>query len=1299
VRQLVPPVILENYIKGKFNGEFSAVGLFVDISGFSAITDTLMQHGQHGAEVLARIMRRIFGPLSQNIFEQGGFIVGYAGDALTALFPAEADESANARRAVAAAWGIQQQMAVEPQHVTEYGTFPISAKVGVASGEAVWGILRSRDERWATYFFRGAAVNLPARAEHQARAREIILSSEVYESVWNLVSAEPLEEFYRLTGLTGALPASQPVGEPPETFTGAMSAFSSEELLYQDLRSEFRQAVNLFISLPELSDSALKTFGELVFDLQEKYGGLFTRVDFGDKGCNILLFWGAPVAYENDIERALNFILDLRARTDFQFTAGLTYYISRAGFMGSDLMEEFTCYGWGINLAARFMINAPKGAVWLDERVAKRAGRRFEVDFIGEQRFKGFARLQKVFALTGRKDEAAQDYEGAMIGRELELQTLTDFVAPLWQGQAAGSLTIWGDPGMGKSRLVYEFQISALFRVRAALWALCQSDQILRESFNPLRYWLRRYFNVSNTQEATRNQSNFDVHLDGLIDATADKTLANELDRTRAFLAALVDLHWPDSPYEQMDARSRYDNTFIALTALIQAESLRQPVILFLEDAQYLDSDSNAFVRSLSLALKADPCYPVAILATSRRAGTALPLDQWLLDKELDLSGLPASSLAQLAETILTGLADAGLLRLLEERADGNPFFAEQILRYLHEESLLVWSENGWKVAEDRPEATLSTDIKVILVARLDQLTREARHVIQTASVLGREFEVQVLAYMLREDRSLGQKIAEAEKAAIWRAMTEIRYIFKHALLRDTAYTMQMQARRLELHALALESLKLVYEKAIESRYGELAYHAEQAQLTEDARRYLELAGDYAHNAYQNNAAADYYARALAIAPDDEARYRLRVALDDVYDQLGDRPAQRANLDEMGHLAAVPLAEVARLEANYLGSTGEYRRSIQKAREAIALAQPIGAAELAARAYFHVLDGLYRMADYAAMTEPAEAGIRLAREANFASGEALLLNIYGLAALAQGDASAARARFEQSQQLYQKAGNLRGQVSPFANLGKAADFQADYVAAQAYYEKALETARAVGHRALQSMQLLNLGYVLGLLGDYAAASGYLERGLRLARETGHRASELYAALNLSANAEILGEYQAALQYAQQSLQLANETGDRAGEAWAQTYLGHSLLALGHLPQSRSAYQRALDLHTSMKQPALATEPLAGLARVALELGDPAAAQPHISTILAHLEGGGSLDGTDQPLRVYLTCYLCLREADEKRAASILETAHQVLMTRVETIQAQALKHAFLENIPYHRNILRAWEASRGHAAD
>ena len=1066
MHRIIPELIIENYRAGNYRGSFRAAGMFVDISGFSAMTDTLMQHGDHGAEILAGMMRAVFDPLVSAIFAQGGMIVGYAGDAVSALYPVRADDASASRRALASASAIQQGLKSKQNYETPYGTFHISAKIGLAIGSVSWGILRAQDGQKATYYFRGDAVNDSANAEHQASAGDILLTDEICEELGTDIKTDSLASFHRLSWVADNLPLPSPINLPPVD-PAIASIFALKEVVSQDMRGEFRQTVHLFMRIPDLADEKLAQFMVTFFDLQSHYGGMIDRIDFGDKGCNMIVLWGAPVAYKNDIGRALNFTLDLQAQVNIPITAGITYYISHAGFIGGQLFENFTCYGWGINLAARFMMGASQGEVWLDERIVSRIAKRFNLDYVGEQNFKGFAQKQKVYVLRGRKSEAETFFQGDMVGRENELQKLADLVAPIWEGKYAGIAGIWGEAGMGKSRLVYEFKSSPVIQTRQSLWATCQSDQILRHSFNPFRYWLFRYFDVLPTEDEPTRLQKFSARLDDLVSTTKDQSLAGELKRTRSFLAALVDLTWPGSLYGELDAQGRYDNTIIALISLIKAESLRQPFIVFIEDAHYLDEDSVSFLLRLKRSLTAEKVdYPIAILMTTRWQGIKVLLEHNFADHEIDLNGLSSESISHMTKYILGGPASTTLADLVDKRAEGNPFFAEQIVHYLREEDLLELSPSGeWTFKQAWKSSVLPADISEMLVARLDQLARQVKEVIQAASVLGREFEVQVLVRMLANEISLQNEIAEAEQAAVWSPLSEIRYIFNHALLRDVAYNMQLQTRRQELHALAFEALKNLFGGEIHRHYGELAYHAEQAALTADACRYLTLAGDAARDEYQNTQALDYYRRALAFLPqiDLNGHYSLHRECEKILTELGRHDDRTREIESLQTLANTMgdsgnLAEVMLLKSRLVSSNGNYEKSAELADQANKLALEADRYDAAIGAYQSLLDAYYQQGMYKEAIEHGEAGITLARKQNAIQDEAFILNRLGLAFLEMKNPSTALAYFEQSLSLFRAEDNLRGIARVLANLGMIAGYQGNYNTALDYCEQSLQLA-------------------------------------------------------------------------------------------------------------------------------------------------------------------------------------------------------------------------------------------------
>ncbi|HEX8992914.1 MAG TPA: tetratricopeptide repeat protein [Anaerolineales bacterium] len=1302
MHRIIPELITENYRAGRYHGTFRAASMFLDISGFSVMTDALMGQGREGAEVLAGMMRAVFDQLVEAIFAQGGMIVGYAGDSISALYPVETDEARAARRALASAHRIQQRLAAQPLFETPFGSFHISAKVGLALGSVSWGILRSRQDDRAVYYFRGDAIEEAAGAEQQAFAGDIILTDEFRRHPGTDIETEPRGHRHALRRVPTHLPEPEPIALP-EVDPAIAATFAPREVVTRDLQGEFRQTVQIFLRIPDLGEDRLQDFMHTCFDLQKRYGGLIDRIDFGDKGCNLIVLWGAPVAHENDMDRALNFVLDLQQQADFPVTAGVTYYMAYAGYIGGQLYETYTAYGWGMNLAARFMMGASERDIWLDERIAQRVQRRFHLEFVGEQSFKGFAQKQKVYVLRGRKGGSEEIFRGKMAGRASELQALADFVKPLWDGKYAGVMGIWGEAGIGKSRLVYEFRRSPAFQDRGFTWATCPSDEILQRSFNPFRYWLVRHFDILPTQDQATRVQRVRAKLDELIAFTGKSSLAAELQRLRSFLATLVDLEWPDSPYEQLDAQARHDNTILALISLLKAESLRQPLILFLEDAQFLDEDSKAFLPRLKRALETDPVsHPIAIVIAARWQGAKILLEDGLVDQEIHLAGLPDESTARLCGDFLGQPAASTVTTLVNERAEGNPFFLEQSLRYLQEQDLLeLGPSSEWTLKPEARSAVMPADVRAMLVARLDRLAGPVNEVIQAASVLGRVFDAPTLRRMLANRSSLQNEIAAAEQAGVWSALSETRYIFNHALLRDVAYGMQLQSRRRELHALAFEALKERFAGEIHRHYEELAYHTEQAALVVEARRYLEMAGDAARDEYQNAQALDFYRRALSLLPstDIRERFRLQRECEKILAERGSLDERTREIESLQALAEATgepgdLAEVMLLRAWLLSSSGSYDKSAELASRAKELALQLGHFQIAIRACLSLLAAFSKRGMYQEARQHGEAGMALAREHHAMLEQAAILNALGLVVLEMQNPTVARAYFEQSLSIFRAQQNLRGVANVLGNLGLVAGYQGNYTAALDYYEQSLRLLREIGARNAECPRLGNMGWLCGLLGDYPKAQAYAAQSVQIAREVGDRLSETISLINLSSHSGALGDFAAAIDYAKQGLSLAREFNDRNAQAWALTYLGHGLFDSGVREPAREAYQEALDLRYQLAQPALATEPAAGLARIDLTEKDPAGAHSQVGTILVQLEEDGTLEGTDQPLRVYLSCYLVLSEMKDPRANAILNTAHDMLRTRANAIPDPSARKAYLENISYNREILSLWSRRR-----
>ncbi len=778
---LIPHLIHEQFQQGSTGGTFPAAALFVDISGFTPLAETLMQHRKDGAEVLTELLNRLFQPLVAEVYAYGGFISTFAGDGFTALFPAGLCLSGKAgggeAGALQTASFIQDFFARHGRFETRYGAFDMAVKVGLAAGPVEWGILGAAGRH--AYFFRGPALSACARAEQQAGRGEIVAAGETLSpEVLRLCPAEAAGPYCRLLSAPALdLPRfPAPPDLPPEALAPFV-ARPAVDLAWSGAGAEFRDVAPVFLSLQaDAAGEALNTFVGTVLRLVDRYGGYFKDMDFGDKGPVLVCLFGAPIARENDVQRAADFLLALQDEGPaLRWRAGLTYGTVYAGMIGGAERGEYTAIGSVVNLAARLMMGADWGQVLVSADVAGWRGLRAEL--LGNRAYKGVGQPLPTYRLLGRRDGDEALFEQRLVGREGELSRLLAAAQPIWAGRFAGVAYIYGEPGIGKSHLLFELR-RALQRQGTIAHLTGQTDPILRQAFTPFVYFLKRYFRQFPEAPIEENKARFEAHLDRLVHALRNMdrppapaanpaALAAELVRTRSILGALLGLHWPGALYESLDGNLRYQNTLLALKNLLLAECCFHPVVLEIEDLCWLDNSSK---EALLLLIRSAADYPLLIVATSRYADDgsrpALQVAEGTPVVAVDLNVLARDDLRRLAEDLLGGPVDDDLLALLLERTQANPFFAQQFLAYFRENELLTRDEGGdWTVRADIP-ADVPTSINAILIARVDRLAPNVKDVVKAAAVLGREFDDRVLARML--EMEVVEEVRAAEREQIW---------------------------------------------------------------------------------------------------------------------------------------------------------------------------------------------------------------------------------------------------------------------------------------------------------------------------------------------------------------------------------------------------------------------------------------------------------------------------------------------------------------------------------------------------
>jgi len=663
-------------------------------------------------------------------------------------------------------------------------------------------------------------------------------------------------------------------------------------LLFCDVTGSTRIAEDLDPEdMMEVMDGAF----DLLIEPIARYEGTVARL----MGDGVLAFFGAPIAHEDDPERACRAALEITSRaqtyakelerergiTGFDVRVGIHTGLVVVGAVGTDLRMEYTAMGDAPNLAARLERAAESGNVLISEDTYELIKSLFETEPLGEIEVRGRAdpvsvhRLLAPRSLTG-EPRRVEGLDSPLVGRRAEFSACRDAVERLQAG-VGGILTITGEAGIGKSRLVAE----------------------LRKRAGPALGWVEGRCLSYGTSIA--HHLWLDVLRD-LLGVTAEDSSRVTLQALRQkvealcperkeavypYLARMMSLpiaSEAETELQNLEGEQLKRETRRALETLLARESTERPLVLVCEDLHWADpsslqllEDLMALVDRTSLLLiclfRSQTDHPSwQIRETAAREYPHRHVDLWL--RPLSVGA---------GETLLANLlSEKGLRRGPAEQlprevrgrilgsAEGNPFYVEEILRSLIDEGAIERDEvtGGWMPIGDSVHIRVPSTVQGVLTARIDRLPEEPRRVIRMASVIGRIFPLRLLAAIADDetDGEASQRLQtdlltlQREEMIRERArLPESEYIFKHELTREAAYRGLLRKERRALHRKVAVALEELFADRMGEQVELLAHHWEQAGQAEKAIAYLLRAGDQARMVYAHEEAVDFYRRAL----------------------------------------------------------------------------------------------------------------------------------------------------------------------------------------------------------------------------------------------------------------------------------------------------------------------------------------------------------------------------------------------------------------------------------------------------
>lgn len=1101
VRAFAPPFMEEMAASGRISGSFGGSIIVFDIPGFTALTELFALRGAEGAEELSNQINGLLGSAVEIICGSGGFVGGFAGDSITGVFPGRpADFAASVARRI-------HQALRYPVEDIEAGT---AAKAGVCEGEIGWGIVRSADR--CLYFMRGPALHDATMAQASCSPGSTMIA--------------------RGGRMTGTDPPPPPA--PPWT---SPSRFASERTAALEGAGEFRAVTSVFL-YPDLPQSADPPPGlvQSVMSLSERLGGYLGCVEVKPTGLSLLVFFGAPVSHEDDAARADRFMREVFAGCSGRVRAGVETGPVFAGIVGSSSQCTYTVLGSSVNLASRLMSRAVSGRILAGPGFSGLTGMRtVRTD---DMKLRGISRDSRIAVLSpyGLPSGSAAAPAGPFVGRHAEMEALSRS-AEASRSRACGVIVhLSGEAGMGKTRLVGEF----LSVSGGPETLLLECDGTLQKSLGPFARFLGRQAGLADNAGAEAARASIEEYLCRLagrlpaaLDSAADD-LPERLERAAQPLGSLLGLRWPGASFDRMDPRGRSESIRSAVITLFEALVLTGSRGIVFEDVQWIDGDSAALLGELQHGLAGEP---LLWILTSRPDVPApdLPLPGRPPDLTLKLGPLSPEETAGLAELLLGARPSPRLAAFLHSHSEGCPFFIEQYCSFLKEHGCICVSGRMTDLRDGVPLPRAG--ISNVLIARLDGLDPGLRSAVQHAAVLGRRFEIQVLAGMLCAG-SVDALASCGTSEEIWYAAGDGELAFKHAMLRDAAYSMQLRSRLRDLHRKAAESIERCHPG--DRRYfADLAFHLEAAGDIPGACRYLELAASFSAGNFMIAETVERYTRLTALLGAGPARARARLGMaefltecsrwDEAVEQLG------LALEESGGLAPRVRARIMVRLARILLERGEETRGIRLLREASANLD---------------LDEDFSLRSMIASIEAAE----MMKSDNVERAAELYRQCVDLAR-----------RGDDGEQLLRAIGSLGNYYLEIDRTDLALEC----------YEEVLSGARETGRRNLEALVLGNIAVIHRASRRFDSAEELLRLQLAISSETGNRLLECMALGNLGTVVASGDRFEESLEFYRRAVKMAGELRSVQHEAIARINLAEHCKPLGLLEEARENAEKAV----------------------------------------------------------------------------------------------------------------------------
>ena len=914
-----------------------------------------------------------------------------------------------------------------------------------------------------------------------------------------------------------------------------------------------------------------------------KYEGLVPRL-MGDA---ILAFFGAPITHEDDPQRAVLAGLEiqdgiksyaeevrLKHGLEFGLRVGINTGLVVVGEIGSDLRMEYTAIGDAINLAARMEQTAQVGTVQISAETYKSVAPFFDVEALGELEVKGKSAPIRTYRVLGAKAtpgqlRGLQGLNSPLVARETQLALLHRRLRRLEQG-AGSFVAVIGEAGLGKSTLIAELKKSK--EDPHSQWLRGEALSYTRSiSYFPWRQILRQSIHAREVDSPAEVREKLRYRCDCCAVPGGDIPFLEAIlaVENEAGFQVVTDVQGEALIQKMVDATRGY----------LCGIAMEGPLAIVLDDLHWADEASLNLLLSLSELADTHPVFFICML----RPDPTTPGWNFLQKIEGKLVGRFDSILLEplqeeQTDVMLTNLLGVKDLQkpirdLIVEKADGNPFFVEEIIRSLIETKQLVRENSHWTLMSDDAKVSLPNTLRGVLSARLDRLPETSKHILQNAAVIGRLFDLRVLKRMTNLNGDFDPQVQYLREVSLIEPARE-EYMFRHVLIQEAAYESILLKKRIELHRQIGEIMEELHRDRIEEFAPLLAHHFYAAQ---DVRslKYNIMAGEKAARLYANAEAATHFSRALEFAMrNDGDLQQIRVLFSELGRvlELAGRYEQALKtyneLQEFGRKRGDRSIEMAALMAKaplYSIFTPLHNSSLsaQMLVQALEISREIEDRAAQARISWNLMLTYLFSKRLDLALEHGQLALRLARESDNREQLAYVLNDLCRLYTCRGEFEKAYAVIQEARELWRVLDNQVMLADSFGSEAEARFNAAEFDRSLECSRQALQITEKIENLWGQSYDQMLMAFVLFERGELGRGIQLAEQSLQLADRAGLIASSIGLRSELAWMYSYCGALEKGLNIVDQAFQVA-ETKQPAWKAFPQAAKVRMYLLQGDL---------------------------------------------------------------------------------------------------------------------------------------